>query len=334
MFNRSAFFVLLLVDIISGERRRLMRKSCASILSLSIAVSLSSGSAGAQQVVDPDFKLRVEKPAYRQGYGPLVLVDGGHYNFHTAGERYSPFAELLRRDGYRVGGSTRPFTKDALRGVRVLVIANALAEQNLNNWSLPTPSAFTDEEVAVVREWVKKGGSLLLIADHMPMPGAAGNLAAAFGIRMNNGFALVEQTLDGNLTFRRSDGSLAEHPITKGRTPVERVDSVATFTGSAFQADAKARPLLIFRAGMVSLMPTTAWEFTPQTPRVSVEGWLQGAVLNYGKGRVAVFGEAAMFTAQLAGTERRRVGMNAANAPHNAQFLLNVMRWLSGSLKS
>ena len=49
--------------------------------------------------------------------------------------------------------------------------------------------------------------------------------------------------------------------------------------------------------------------------------------------RVAVFGEAAMFSAQLAGPDKRQMGMNAPIASKNPQFLLNVMHWLSGKLK-
>jgi hypothetical protein len=57
-----------------------------------------------------------------------------------------------------------------------------------------------------------------------------------------------------------------------------------------------------------------------------------GALLTFGKGRVAVFGEAAMFTAQVSGEQRRPMGMNMPTAAQNPQFLLNVMRWLSGLL--
>ena len=58
----------------------------------------------------------------------------------------------------------------------------------------------------------------------------------------------------------------------------------------------------------------------------------QGAVLEYGEGRVAVFGEAAMFSAQLGGEDRIPAGMNAEGAEQNHQLLLNVMHWLSGLL--
>jgi hypothetical protein len=37
-----------------------------------------------------------------------------------------------------------------------------------------------------------------------------------------------------------------------------------------------------------------------------------------------------MFSAQVAGPQRNPMGMNHPSAPQNAQFLLNVMHWLSG----
>jgi hypothetical protein len=134
------------------------------------------------------------------------------------------------------------------------------------------------------------------------------------------------------MLFKLSDGSLKEHPITRGRADAERVDSVATFTGSAFQVDGGAQPLLVLGPSVSSFLTTVAGQMTDETPRVPVSGWYQGAVLRYGKGRVAVFGEAAMFSAQLAGPNRGQMGMNAPVASRNPQFLLNVMHWLSGKL--
>ncbi len=322
----------------------MIKKTYTLVLSLTIIVSLAGRSAeaqriadlSAQQIPDTSFNPPVENPAYPPGRGPTIFVDEAHLNFHTAEGRYKPFAELLRRDGYVVKASTVQFGKETLRGMKILVSVNPLAERNRNDWSLPTPSAFTDQEIAAVREWVKKGGSLLLIADHMPFPGAVEKLAAAFGVRFNNGYVRDEKLGTGRITFRRSDGSLADHPITNGRTAKERVDAVATFTGSAFQSDKGAQPLFTLGPAAVSLMTSTVVidQFPPNTPRAPVGGWLQGAVLQYGKGRVAVFGEAAMFTAQVAGPNREPRGMNAPGAKEaqNPQFLLNVMHWLSGLL--
>ena len=85
-------------------------------------------------------------------------------------------------------------------------------------------------------------------------------------------------------------------------------------------------------AGFVGLMPRVAWEFSEDTPRVAIEGWLQGAVQSVGKGRAAFFGEAAMFSAQLAGPDRETVGLNAPGAEANFQLVLNVVHWLSRTL--
>jgi hypothetical protein len=300
------------------------------LASLLCVTSLSQ--VAAQQMADTNFYADIVNPAYPIGTGPVVLIDEAHNNYHTADGRYLAFATLLRRDGYLVRGSNAPFTPDLLDRAAVLVISNALHERNLEDWSLPTPSAFTRHEIAAVRVWVQAGGSLMLIADHMPMPGAAAALAAAFDVEFLNGFAFESATdTDGPIIFRRSDGSLESHPVTDGRAPNERVDSVVSFTGQAFRVGAGARSLMTFRSDAVSLNPRVAWRFGEATEKTQVGGWSQGAVLEFGHGRVAVFGEAAMFTAQVAveGANRFLMGMNRPEANQNQQFLLNIMHWLS-----
>src|SRR5512145_1182868 len=99
------------------------------------ALLFSSGAAvKAQQVPDPDFKPPIEKNAYAEGKGPVVLIDEAHFNFHTASGRYQSFADLLRRDGYVVQASKEKFGKESLKAGKILVIANALSERNAVNW--------------------------------------------------------------------------------------------------------------------------------------------------------------------------------------------------------
>jgi hypothetical protein len=260
------------------------------------------------------------------------MIDEAHFNWHTATGRYLPFAELLRRDGYVVRSSKSTFGKDALKQGNILVIANALNERNNDNWVPPYPSPFTDEEITAVRDWVEEGGALLFIADHLPWPAAANKFASAFGVHYSPGHALDEKTQAEPMIFRRSDRTLADHPITMGRTVPQRVDSVATLTGSAFRVDKGGEPLLIFGPGIVSFTPTNFWMFKADTPRIPVTGWYQGAVLRVGKGRAAFFGEAAMFSAQVEGPKREPFGMNTPAARQNPQFILNLLHWLSALL--
>jgi hypothetical protein len=259
-------------------------------------------------------------------------VDEKHHNFHTLGERFAAFGGLLKRDGYRPVPSVTTFDATTLAACDVLVISNA--QPNDDEWDrypIPTPSAFTAAEIAAVREWVDGGGALLLIADHQPLGGAAAKLAAAFGVEFTDGFARREPDHEQPDIFRSADGTLRAHPITAGRDERESVTTLRTFRGQAFRAP-RAEALIVLPAGWVNLMPEKAWEFTDATPRLPVEGWLQGAAQTFGQGRAAFFGEAAMFSAQRVGREGKPIGMNAPGAEANFQYVLNVMHWLSRKL--
>jgi hypothetical protein len=206
-----------------------------------------------------------------------------------------------------------------------------LHEGNVSNWYIPVFSAFTKAEIEVVRQWVYDGGSLFLIADHMPMAGAALELADAFGFEFTNGFAMDTMNR-GPAFFNRKEGTLIGNVITSGRDATERVEQIATFTGQAFRIPADAAPILVFNDQYLILMPDTAWVFTKDTPVIAANGWSQGAFKKYGEGRIAVFGEAAMFTAQLAGDQKTKAGMNREDAKENYKLLLNIIHWLDGRL--
>ncbi|HET9276001.1 MAG TPA: DUF4350 domain-containing protein, partial [Gemmatimonadales bacterium] len=223
-------------------------------------LATGAGALPAQQVADTAFVPDVGTPAYPAGRGPVVLIDEAHSSFHTAEGRYLAFARLLRRDGYQVRPHRERLSAASLAPGRVLVIANALPDSG--SWVLPTRPAFSAEEVQAVELWVRDGGSLLLIADHMPFGGAAETLARAFGLEFLNGFAFPRGNQDPPDLFRVSDGSLARNPVTLGRDGQERVDSVATFTGQAFRATRPVTPVLTLDSGSVVLLPVRAWEFT------------------------------------------------------------------------
>jgi hypothetical protein len=293
---------------------------------------LISLSLFSQQVADTVFNPFIPRPEYVSGKGPVVAIDEGHYNFHTAGGRYLPFARLLRADGYVVKEYPGEFKKTELKDVRILVIANALNKINTDNWYLPTPSAFSSEEITVVRKWIEAGGSLFLIADHMPMGGSAADLAAAFGFVFTNGFA-ADTSSPGPAFFNRKDNTLLSCSITNGRNDSEIVNKVVTFTGQAFKIPAKATSVIRFDERYLLLETDTAGVFNSNTKYTPIKGWSQGAYLKYGKGRVVMFGEAAMFTAQLAGPTGIRVGMNSDYAEENYKLLLNIIHWLDGKLE-
>jgi len=287
----------------------------------------------AQQISDPDFNPPIINPAYKVGEGSIVYIDEAHNNFHTMDGRYKPFADLLMRDGYVVKSLKDSFSQKSLEDVDILVISNALNSRNSEDWTLPTPSAFTEYEIKFIARWVEDGGSLFLIADHMPFPGAAHDLAGVFGFELNNGFAYDTVKIGSPDLFTISDKTLNSNFITNGRDEKENVDSIYSFTGEAFKIPEDAIPILVLNDNFISLMPDTAWNFKDDTPTISVEGWSQGAVKNFGKGRVAMWGEAAMFSAQIAGEQKVKVGMNSPTAKYNFQLLMNLIHWLDNLIE-
>ena len=298
-------------------------------VALTIAALMPVVSLFAQQVPDTLFSPTIINPAYLPQQGSSIFIDEAHNNFHTLSGGFRPFAKVLEKDGYIVKPLSQTFIAETLEPAKIVVVANAIHTENLQRWSLPTPSAFTDGEINALNAWVKAGGSLFLIADHMPFPGAAEKLAASFGIKFYNGFARNEK--NNSIDIFKLGTGLEECSLTMGRNDAERVTSLQTFTGQAFQVPEEAVRVITLNQAYEILLPQTAWEFTKLTPRLPADGFVQGAYLRYGSGRIVVFGKAAMFTAQRYG--KNKFGMNQRPLLRYAIFLNTFIagrtnRWL------
>lgn len=280
------------------------------------------------QLADNSYNPIIENPAYPKGEGSLIYIDGGHRNFHTLDTRLFSTGRLLEQDGYRVQSFNEIVSLEKLEECDIFLIVNALNQNNVKNWVRPIYSAFSSDEVNDIKNWVYSGGALFLIADHMPFPGAIDNLATQFGFEYEDGFA--RDTVGNADYFDRKSKSLINNTITNGRDSNESVDSILTFSGSAIKLPADATPILQFDSTWVSYKPDAAWEFEGVKPS-SVNGYSQGAYKTFGKGRVIVFGEAMMFTAQLGGgLSWIKIGMNSESSPDNYQLFLNSIHWLDG----
>ncbi|MGB3182380.1 MAG: hypothetical protein WBB45_13400 [Cyclobacteriaceae bacterium] len=279
------------------------------------------------QYADTLYSPPLAEPAYPEMDGSMVYIDEGHNNFHTKDGRYSPFAKLLERDGYLVEAHKGPFTHESLVQCDILVISNALNEKNVEEWHKPILPAFTDEEIKVLQEWVEIGGSLFLIADHMPMAGAASTLGEAFGYTFYDGFA-ADTTHRGPDLFTVESGQLMENKLTAYEGG--HLDSIVSFTGQVFDIPEAATPVLKAGPTWISHQPDTAWQIDDTTPRILAGNLYQGAYQPYGRGKIVVFGEAAMFSAQIAEVDGRKGmgGMNHPKAKNNYKLLLNIIHYL------
>ena len=295
---------------------------CLFVLSLVATVS-------AQQIADPHFDTRVDKPAFTKNF-PRVLFDEAHYNFDTTNNRYKPFADLLFNDGYHIAVNRQPFTKTSLATHKILVIVNPLGGEDTDDEGADGP-AFTPTECAAVSDWVRGGGALLLIADHAPFAAAADILAKRLGVDMSKADTEDQANADKEfnspdvIVYSRENHLLAEHSLTNGRSDAERVNRVIVFSGQSLKGPQGSDAFL-------KLADTAVDEIASPGKNGSAAGRAQGIAFRLGKGRVVVLGDAAMLSAQLTGSDNQPVGMNVPNVD-NRQLALNIMHWLSGILK-
>ncbi len=251
-------------------------------------------------------------PTHLLCQGPSVVIDATHANFHTletdgVAGRYWGFALLLSQDGYVVTQSERPITAFlAHTDADVLVIANPTIDLIGGDEAVPA------EEVPVIANWVRQGGSLLLVIDHDPFE-KVGLLLAAFGLdRLPMG--VVNQ-----YRFTRASGDLVgTSAVATGPGPDTAIDEVTTFTGTAFRIaaspppEAQFDPVLVFPGGVPGFS---------NGEEIDLGGYSQGIAIRFGAGRVFVSGEAGGLTAQ------GPFGMQFT--PQNERYLRNILWWLT-----
>lgn len=268
-----------------------------------------------------------------------ILIDEGHYNFHTINGGYSAFANLLLQNGYDVKAHKGPFNSSSFKEGDVLIIANpfpdqrdsltkqAAAKREPFRWSsVAARSAFTTEEIKIVQNWVFNGGSLLLVLDHAPHGETGGQLALAFGVETRN----VETTDSTNsdttvksptLLFTRYKGLIGQHPI------LHNVDSVVTYLGESLLGPPSSSVLLQLPSTTIDRDWLAA---TREYRNRSAAGRAQGIAFEYGKGRVVILGEAGMLTSTPGNNTNTNGSDGIARADRgNKNFAINIINWLA-----
>jgi hypothetical protein len=125
--------------------------------------------------------------------------------------------------------------------------------------------------------------------------------------------------------YSRDNKLLVDHPITSGRNQSERISRIISFTGQSLKGPAGS--VAFMKLGDTAVDVTTAPQGV-EGKETSAAGRAQGIALVLGKGRVVVMGEAGMLSAQLAGPQKNKFGMNRPGID-NRQLALNIMHWLS-----
>lgn len=302
---------------------------------LLLALALLAGPAFAQSArQQPDMQWGFDNasPAWQAGAGPLVVLSTTNSSYVERGSM-DPFAALARTDGFRVERQAGDLASALTPQTGVLVIANPYLPAYRDHPAMTPPSAFSPGEIEAVRQWVEQGGALLLLADHAPFGGGSSDLAAAFGFTFLNGHAVEDSAaaagrITVNIRFTPQAGLAGDHPIADGSTGRSPVDAFQAFGGQAFIPAAGARMLLTIPQGWTAVFTYRLRAELASAPRIDASGMAQGATLEYGKGRIAVFGEAGGFTAQVIDGVTR-FGFNTPEGASNPEFVLSTLRWLA-----
>jgi hypothetical protein len=284
-----------------------------------------------RQLPDNDFRFENGEPAYPAGAGPRIVFVTANSKFVLRGA-FDPLAKLAESDGFRVSRQEGTI-EQALAGADILVIANPYLESFPDFPAMTPPSAFSAEEIEAIRRFVEGGGALLLLADHAPLGGGSSDLARAFGFEFLNGHTAEAASAElGDrrvmILFSPENGLLASHPIANGATGRQKVARFQAFGGQSFIPPAEAANLLTIPQGWVAIFTYRLEAELATAPRIDASGMSQGAVMDYGKGRLAVFGEAGGFSAQVIdGIDK--FGFNTPEGATNPEFILATLRWLA-----
>jgi hypothetical protein len=297
------------------------------LLSVALILTLSSCKDKSAKA-DTDFDVSVSDPKLKS-IKPKVLFDEAHKNHHQIEKTYKPFATLITNDGCVVKSTDKAIDKAALANTDIYIIGTAMGKEDPGD-----KSPFSQNEVDEIEQWVKDGGSLLLITEHFPFGLAMTPVLSKFGLQVHNGY--TEDTLLNNkevrdaLLFTISKGNLNNtHPI------LENVEKLNTFTGSSVKGDSTWTHLLIFTPNAQNFNVkvdvkkdggdiTTSVEYSDF---YSAKGFSQGSCKQYEKGKIVVLAESAFITAQF-DKNGNKYGMNSPDED-NKQFVLNLIRWLA-----
>ena len=296
----------------------------ALILSLlftcALPVLAQEGAVGVASLGDdPDFKPKIEKPAYT-GKGPRVLFSHRLTGLHFE----EGFLKVVRADGYRVRETTQPVTHELLSSTDILVIVEP---GEFTHQETPD-SVISEVEATLVHDWVMQGGSLL-IASHGPGCDA---LLRRFNTDASHGQVIADKPpLEDEdptfLAFKAETKTIANHIIIQGAAdhPVSKVVAMAPQT---FAVPDGAVALLSFPPGtledrtsneeMINAMkqvlanPSSAQSTEisgvpnraiviplPSHPPQPTEGRAAAVVFTAGQGRVLLIGDPGMISAQV-----------------------------------
>jgi len=242
-----------------------------------------------------------------------------------------PFVDLSNNDGYQPIIDSGVFTSAYLANYQMVFITPAMPFKLSSKREVTTEITFTPDELTALKNWVRSGGSLIMLSEHAPIDKSMTPLFNTFGIQLSIGAVYDTVNCDTTikipnfetiLQFTSSNGLLnKDHPLTTGANKNEIVDNIETYTGSALTGEGFNN---IFK-----LAPSAAIKkWSGSLP--SGGGNSQCLAGNFGKGKVVALGDCNGFTAMYVKTGGKKFSAGMQVEKYDwKQFVLNTLHWLS-----
>jgi hypothetical protein len=298
---------------------------------LSVFLLLISFVSFGQMLNDSPFNASILNPKYKKQKGPNILIDAGHHNFIVEMGLIKPFVDLSTNDGYKPIIDSGVFTSAYLAKYQMVLITPAMPFKFGSKKEVTTEITFTPDELIALKDWVMKGGSLIMLSEHAPIDKSMTPLFNTFGIQLSIGAVVDSVNYDTNikfpnvetiLLFNRKNGLLnSNHPIITGVNKNEIVDNIETYTGCALTGEGYTNIFKLSPSAKIR-------KWSASQP--SGGGDSQCLAGSFGKGKVVALGDCNGFTAMYVnnGGKKFSAGMQVEEFDWK-QFVLNTLHWSS-----
>jgi hypothetical protein len=304
----------------------MLMRFLASFLLLLVS-TLSFG----QMLNDSPFDASISNPKYKKQKGPTILIDAGHHNFIVEMGLIKPFVDLSTNDGYQPIIDSGVFTPAYLSNYQMALITPAMPFKFGSKKEVTNEITYTADELTALKDWVNKGGALIMLSEHAPIDKSMTPLFNTFGIQLSIGAVFDSLNYDTSiklasaetmLIFNNSNGLLnSDHPVITGNNRKELVQNIETYTGSALTG-----------AGYTNIfkLSTNAKIKKWNGSQPSGGGDSQCLVGRFGKGKVVALGDCNGFTAMYINTGGKKFSAGMQVETYDwRQFVLNTLHWLS-----
>jgi len=239
---------------------------------------------------------------------PVICFDYSHNNkLIIESPSYNDFISFLFSSSYKIGQIKQGITLDKLKQYDLLIIGN------------PYQSYFEIEEINAIENYVKEGGSLLIVSDE---EGDYGNEINLNDLTDKFGFRFNTDIIHDSVMFLKEQNKpiitdFEPHYITKDVEQIVHSSGCSIDIDETFEGDKNIEINVLARTGLNAY--SKFWngseyeeEDTPKKPIL--------VAINYYKGRVVGYGSSSLFSSLSS--------FYGYNALDNKILIANILNWL------